>query len=133
MKNKTVISFLVNLLIGIIFSFPVFSSHISLEDYINSNQEYAVSDNNSGTVSVSDFNFYTAKHFNIHHLSDALPAKLFKTHLTTGNKVNHFSDFTPVLLRNQHREYFLSDIYFTNSHFVNLSYLKELKTTKMLC
>ena len=133
MKNKNFISFLVNILIGIIFSFPVFSSNISLEDYVNSNQGYVVSDNNSGNLSVSDFNFYTAKHFNIHHLSDALPAKLFKSNLTTGNKVNHFSDFTPIHLKNQFREYLLSDIYFTNSHFVNLSYLKELKTTKMLC
>ena len=133
MKNKTFISFLVNLLIGIIFSFPVFSSQNSLEDFINSNQDYDVCESVSGTSSFTDFNFYTAIHFKNHHLTDALPAKLFKSNLTTGNKVNHFSDSTPSLIKNQHRVYSLTDIQYANSCFVNLSYLKELKTTKMLC
>ena len=133
MKNKTFISFLVNLLIGIIFSFPVFSSQNSLEDFINSNQDYVVCESVSETISFTDFYFYTAIHFNNHHLTDALPAKLFKSNLTTGNKVNHFSDSTPSLIKNQHRVSSLTDIQYANSCFVNLSYLKELKTTKMLC
>ena len=111
MKNKTSISFLINILVGILFSFPVFSAQGNAEHYINSHEYYFINN----------------------HLSDALLSKLFKKNLTTCEKDDNSNDLSQRLLKDQFREYFLSDIFFKNPDFVNLSYLKELKTTKMLC
>lgn len=133
MKNKTYISFLINILVGILFSFPVFSAQGSIENCINSNNKEYYSVNQSDTFSESDYYFYSANHLSNYNLSDALPSKLFKTKLTAGKKEKHLSDFSPLFLKDHDRHYYLSNIVFNYSLYVNLSYLKELKTTKMLC
>ncbi|MCB0728453.1 MAG: hypothetical protein KDD00_13390 [Ignavibacteriae bacterium] len=133
MKNKTFISFLINILIGILFSFPVFSAQGSIENYINSNEEYYVTVNQSESFSVSESTFLPSRQFNFYHLSDSHSSKYLKTNLTAGNKDNHLSDFSLQLYKDLNRKYFLSDFILKNPCYVNLSYLKDLKTTKMLC
>ena len=109
MKNKTSISFLINILVGILFSFPVFSAQGNAEHYINSHEYYFISASQTESLNI------------------------FKKNLTTCEKDDNSNDLSQRLLKDQFREYFLSDIFFKNPDFVNLSYLKELKTTKMLC
>ncbi len=133
LKNKTFISFIINILIGILFSFPVFSAQGTAQNCINSNEEYYFSVNQSETFSVSDCILYPEKQPCKYNLSDAFPSKLFKTNLSAGNKNDHLSDHSLQLFKDFNRRYFLSDFIFKNPCYVNLSYLKDLKTTKMLC
>ena len=133
MKNKTSISFLINILVGILFSFPVFSAQGNAEHYINSHEYYFISASQTESLNISDCKIKPVYHFSNNQLSDALLSILFKKNLTTCEKDDNSNDLSQRLLKDQFREYFLSDIFFKNPDFVNLSYLKELKTTKMLC
>lgn len=133
LKNNIFTSVIVNVLIGILFSFPVYSEQVNMEKYAYSNTESYNSEIQPESFTES-YNFlYSSRCFNSHLLIDALPSKLYKTNLTTGNKKNLLNGYTLHFLEKPFRNFILSDLNQINSEHSNLSYLKELKTTKMLC
>ncbi|MDQ3019587.1 MAG: hypothetical protein M3R36_03310 [Bacteroidota bacterium] len=133
MKNKTLISFLINLLVGIIFSFPVFSVQLFAHGDFTSNIEIVVCNDERTLEIVSDFGHVAAKLFPKEKLNSFPNPKLFKKNNSPGNTDNtRIISFPPGF-----REFTSSEISTTIQNltytFVNLSYLKDLKITKMLC
>ena len=135
MKNRILISFCINILIGILFSFPVFPVHSSYSDLSNSGSgsEFRISGDEPEIKSISvltgnTFNFYPEDNFvKIHRVKDV------KKPFTTGNKGKSGTS----TLQHHLKYYFFNDLSSNLKDrvhsFVNLAYLKDLKTTKMLC
>ncbi|MBK8549742.1 MAG: hypothetical protein IPL53_01270 [Ignavibacteria bacterium] len=131
MKNKTVISFCINILVGVLFSFPVFStqsnnnilypdkSEFNIQDVKDSQQITNVPGSSSKYYPESTKNsIYQYKFF-----GNSNSGNKEKTEFKQSN--TRFKEFFKLNI-------FLSLIYL-NPIFVNLSYLKDLRTTKMLC
>lgn len=133
MKNKSFISFFVNLLIGILFSIPCFSVQSIFENqsYILLEYQFQIKEFELNSISNSkeqDVKFY-------------LKYKLYKfLHVNFDKKVYDGSnnEETRIFLSSKGFKGKLnSDNYFQLNKekltYVNLSYLKELRTIKMLC
>ncbi|MEO8209960.1 MAG: hypothetical protein ABI840_05335 [bacterium] len=133
MKNKIVISFLINLLVGIIFSFPIFSVQLFAQGDCISNIECMVSNDEAGSNILSDFVDNAVKHFPKHKLNNHPPPKLFKKSSSPGNIDNTKINSSPPGFKEYASPEILSNKQNFTFTFVNLSYLKDLKITKMLC
>lgn len=135
LKNKTLISFCINLLIGILFSFPVFSGQTGVQSVIYTEQEYQILHGELTTFSTnSDNSNATSKLYS--------EDTQIKIHNPIVNKKNNLSGSN-----NDKSDFYITDpcycnLYSYNSKlccnnlyptFVNISYLKDLRNTKMLC
>ncbi|MEO8446109.1 MAG: hypothetical protein ABI528_01370 [bacterium] len=135
MKNKTLISFCINLLIGILFSFPVFSQQTGVHSVIYTEQDYQILYNELTSCS-TDSDIYKAT--SLLCIEDTQ----IKIQNPIVNKKNNFSGSN-----NDKSDFYIAgqsycNIYSHNSKlccnnlyptFVNISYLKDLRNTKMLC
>lgn len=133
MKNKTFISFCINLLIGLLFSFPVFSAQGNVNTVNIAKSECNIIENESGfkgsseNISNSDISFPKDR------ILKTSEKELSKKNSIPGNKDNSITGSSPPGYREQlNIEQLHFSLYF-NPNFVNLSYLKDLRTTKMLC
>jgi len=130
LKNKALISFSVNLLIGIIFSFPVLTASSGVSAYLASPEAF------ESAVNVIDVDQNVPVFVKL--LNSEEPAKLNTCKTETRNRIsgnkNNSKYVSEGLVRSRF-EYplFISDFITKHLSFVNLSYLKELRTTKMLC
>ena len=133
LKNKTFISFCINLLIGLLFSFPVFSAQSNVVSVNISKSECSVIENECGfkgsseNISNSDISFPKDKEIKTSQ------AKLTKKNYIPGNKDNSKSNSSPPGFREQFNIELLNNCLYSNPDHVNLTYLKDLRTTKMLC
>ncbi|MEO8664164.1 MAG: hypothetical protein ABI462_01605 [Ignavibacteria bacterium] len=129
MKNRTFISFCINLLIGILFSFPVFSYqnnvNTSLSDceILSTGHSYENSVINDGSENLIPQS-KIVKHSH---------TRIIKRNYFAGDKDNTKENFcSPCFIE----LVFENNTSVAQKHypfFVNLSYLKELRTTRMLC
>ena len=133
MKNKTFISFCVNLLIGLLFSFPVFSAQSSVVTVNIVKSECSIIENedgfkgSTGSISNSDVSFPKDR-----VLKTSNPG-LNKKNYVPGNKDNSKTNLSPPGFREQYIVEQTTGCFYSNPDFVNLTYLKDLRTTKMLC
>ncbi len=133
LKNKTFISFCINLLIGLLFSFPVFSAQSNVS-YINiTKSECSIIENEYGfkgsseNISNSDISFPKDR------VLKSSETKLSKKNYTPGNKDNSKTSSSPPGFREQFNIEQTNSCLYSNPDFVNLTFLKDLRTTKMLC
>lgn len=134
LKNQTLISFCINLLIGILFSFPVFSEQTGVHSVIYTEQDYQILyDELTSCSTDSDIYEITSKLCNedtqikisnplVNKKNNFSGSNTDKSDLyTTGPCYCNFYSNTKTICNN---------LYPT---FVNISYLKDLRNTKMLC
>lgn len=131
LKNRILISFFINLLVGILFSFPVFSAQSNASVSYQIQSEFFVEEE---IILSNDFQIVgnTAIDYSKDLPVNISRNKIIKRNLISGNKENTKNSSPP------NPVYFniliSSSTYINlNSTFVNLSFLKELRTTKMLC
>lgn len=129
MKNKALISFCINILVGLLFSFPVFSAqNISNIKLAN---EISISCNELCINHVAGSN---------HKLKKEYPKFLNLSETESVKKISHYKNSYPAHSSPQ-VEYYFNQYYdltssfnaYINSTYVDLSYLTELEVTKMLC
>lgn len=131
MKNKTIISFCINVLVGMLFTFPVFSAD-NLLNTVSSKKEFTISGNKLCINNISDSRNKSKKEFpenktdlknsspkNNHAISSSI--YLFHSSPIVQYFYHIFSDLTLPFKKNLHPD------------FTDISYLTELKITKMLC
>ena len=133
LKNKTFISFCINLLIGILFSFPVFSAQSNVNLINLSKCECSIIDNESCLNSISDNISNPAIAFPEQTIKKVSGSELSKKNYIPGNKHNSQLNFSPPGTKEQLIPDLTQNCSNLHTTFVNLTYLKELRTTKMLC
>ncbi|MEO6695856.1 MAG: hypothetical protein ABIY50_13210 [Ignavibacteria bacterium] len=129
MKNKAITSFCINLLVGLLFCFPVFSAQHN--STINFASEVSISCNELWINHVADSNHKLKKEFpKSYNLvkSKSAPKKAFDKKSFTAQHsphvkyyINHYSDLASLFKKH------------LNSFYVNQSLLTELEVTKMRC
>lgn len=133
MKNKTFISFCINLLVGILFSFPVFSAQGNIAYFNITKNECNVIESDFGFKNISESTGNSGKTFPDDGSFKITKYNLSNKNHTPGNKDNSQKIFSMPGFREQ----FIIELAQINSYqnpfFVNLTYLKDLRTTKMLC
>lgn len=133
MKNNNFISFVINILIGIIFCFPVFN--------IN-NYEYNSADEINHAAIVSNHTSYaditvllgtSPQFFSGDKFYKVHDNKIYQNDLLRGDEKNSGLLSFGSLSNYQNHFQISSFTKFRNNPFTDLSYLKELRNTKMLC
>lgn len=133
LKNRIFISFTVNLLIGILFSFPVFSSQLNVQSNVISKYTSNITESETCVAEISDNNFNTSVIFPGNKATIFSKTVFIKKNSSPGNKDNTKISSSPFGFREHNALEVLSKSNNLNFTFVNLSYLKDLKTTRMLC
>lgn len=129
LRNKPYISFCVHLLIGILFSFPVFSTQGSVDHDPSASTQYTIADDcQAGYISYAEDQTGSAIQF-----SKSSPKKSFDHQYFPGDKHNTSIDLNYQWHNELSSRIIAADLKYHNSGFVNISYLKDLRTTKMLC
>ena len=133
LKNKTFISFCINLLIGILFSFPVFSAQGNIVYFNITKNECNVIENDFGFKNISESTGNSGITFPEDRSNNISKDNLSNKNHTPGNKDNSQKGYSPPGFREQFTIDLTQNTIYTNPFFVNLTYLKDLRTTKMLC
>ena len=133
MKNNNFISFVINILIGIIFCFPVFNINnyeYNSADEIN-NAAVAANQTSYADISVivgTSTQFFSGdKFYKVHE------NKIYQNDLLSGDEKNSGNIAFGNSANIHNNTLSTSFTKFRNNPFTNLSYLKELRNTKMLC
>lgn len=133
MKNKTFISFCINLLVGILFSFPVFSAQGNIAYFNITKNECNVIESDFGFKNISESTGNSGKTFPEDRSYRITKYDLNCKNHTPGNKDNSQKGYSPPGFREQFIIELTQFNSYTNPVHVNLTYLKDLRTTKMLC
>ena len=133
MKNKTFISFCINLLVGILFSFPVFSAQGNIAYFNITKNECNVIESDFGFKNISESSGNSGRTFPVERSIKITKNDLSNKNYTPGNKDNSQNGYSPPGFREQFIIELTQNISYSNPVFVNLTYLKDLRTTKMLC
>lgn len=130
MKNKKLISFCIHLLIGIIFSFPVITAESNaMFDCSSDLMIIEQGDNVSCDLFLGDvlLQYHSKAEYCISE------KKFFSNNHTDGNSGSSTPDYLTAQFCNFYHCNSIQLVRNLNHTFVDLSYLKDLKTTKMLC
>ncbi len=135
MKNRIFISFLINILIGILFSFPVFSMNLNVQANSISKFEKRICENDIIVKNVSDniYSYNTSIIFPKVSENNFIKTKRVKKGSSPGNRDKTKINSALPEFRKSLSTGILPCISNLNPTFVNLSYLKYLRITKMLC
>jgi len=131
MKNKAIISFCINILVGILFTFPLFSAH-NISISVSSKKELTISGNEFCINSISDSRDRSKKEFP--ESKTTLMNSSVKKNYAIKKSIIPFHS-PPITKYFYHIYSDLTFSYRKNLHpnFTDISYLTELKITKMLC
>ena len=133
LKNKTFISFCINLLVGILFSFPVFSAQGNFAYFNITKNECSVIESDFGFKNISESTGNSGKTFPVERSFKITKNDHINKNYTPGNKDNSQKGYSPPGFREQFIIELTQNNSYQNPVFVNLTYLKDLRTTKMLC
>ena len=133
LKNKTFISFCINLLVGILFSFPVFSAQGNIAYFNITKNECNVIESDFGFKNISESTGNSGITFPEDRSNNISKDNLSNKNHTPGNKDNSQKGYSPPGFREQFIIELTQFNSYTNPVHVNLTYLKDLRTTKMLC
>lgn len=136
LRNKAFISTIVNLLIGILFSFPIFSEQANAEVNLNLKKDnicVSISPDHSSNLVKGD-GFFSSSNF-------CIPSKKIITssdnpaqkNYNPGNKDNSKVSFCGSIRKESGFTELVSENNCPGFTFVNLSQLKNLRVTKMRC
>ena len=132
MKNNNFISFVINILIGIIFCFPVFN----INNYVYHSPEEiynaAIASNQTSYADITVIIGTSPQFFSGDKFYKVYENKIYQNDLLSGDENNSFL-ITSCLANDQNHSHLSSIANFQNNPFTDLSYLKELRNTKMLC
>lgn len=131
LKSKVQISFWVNLLVGLIFSFPVLAASAGNSGYLLSN------DKSAAAITIMEScqdGLVFVKGLNAEEPLKLASSKTEKKSSVTGSN-NGKSKYISVKHDNRKSENLIlfPEHASSNSTFVDLSFLKELRTIRMLC
>ena len=132
MKNKTFISFCINVLVGILFSYPVFSSQDYSCDFTINSEESCEFVNETGCINISYVNGSSTKYYPKSEFDISSQYK-FPGNCSSGNKDKTKVEYSPPCFNENLTYKFFKSQFCLNPVFVNLAYLKDLRITKMLC
>ena len=129
MINKFIISICINVLVGILFAFPVFSAH-NISNFANSKKEQI---SLRSQICIDNFSRKGIKTGKNHFKKDYI--KLFSAKKYQAGKVT-VENFSPAIINYFHQFYSDLTITFKKNLFplyINIAFLTELKIIKMLC
>ena len=133
LKNKTFISFCINLLVGILFSFPVFSAQGNIVYFNITKNECNVIESDFGFKNISESTGNSGITFPVERSLKISKNDHSNKNYTPCNNDNSQKGYSPPGFREQFIIELTQNISYPNPVFVNLTYLKDLRTTKMLC
>lgn len=133
MKNNNFISFVINILIGILFCFPVFNINNYVYHSADEIDNAAVAANQTSYADITVLLGTSPQFFPGDKFYKVHDNKIYQNDLLSGDVKNSGN----ITFGNSAKTFNItistSYIKFRNHPFTDLSYLKELRNTKMLC
>lgn len=134
-KNKSFISFIINILVGIIFTLPVYSFSENLFDFSKESEKYIYSDSDKSNnirslIDKNSFDFISESKFS------SIPPFHLRNIISQYHKdyKNYLSEFRFIEnpLKNRLKS-FSGNLSFTEDFFICITFLNSLGTIKLLC
>ena len=129
LKNKNIIHLCINSLIGLLFIFPVFSAqNIDLNE-----RDSELSCNSQSITCISNINDNSEKFLPVNKSPEYFHLISFSKKFKYTSKYKFSLNHSPPDFKEFIGTETSSNNFYLESTYVNLSYLKDLKITKMLC
>jgi len=133
LKNKILISFVVNVLIGILFCFPVFNINKYNSQAGDDINNTVISSNQTSFADISVIVGTSPQFFSGDNFYRIIESKIYQNDFDKGNNFNSglFSSDIQSIIQDQF--HIFSSTLIRKNPLTDVSYLKELRNTKMLC
>jgi len=133
LKNNNFISFVINILIGIIFCFPVFNINNYVFHSAEEINNAVIASNQTSYADITVLLGTSPQFFSGDKFYKVHENKIYQNDLLSGDEKNSGNTAFGNSANIQNNTLSTSYTKFQKNPFTDLSYLKELRNTKMLC